>query len=124
MAVATTKRRRLEDIDNEAIQTDDPERLDELYTEYMHEAKWRRRDSEPMQEVPTSSLDPATHMAVESNVKRPNVEVDQVVEKQWCVYAWADVNNAELPTEAGREGCQDGGDAVHEWKDVQGCQAG
>ena len=85
----------MKDIETEAFQTDDPVRLDELYTEYMQEAKRQKKDSKPMQEVSTSS--------VESNVKEPNMEVGQVVEEHEGVYAWDDVNNMELPMEAVKE---------------------
>eukprot|EP00974_Lingulodinium_polyedra_P053060 5099478-Lingulodinium_polyedra.AAC.1 len=44
------KRRKLEDMEDEVMKTDDLKRTEELYQEYMQEYKRQKRESNPMQE--------------------------------------------------------------------------
>ena len=99
------KRRKLEDIEDECMQAENPKRTAELFEEYMNEFKRQRVEETPTQEVPSSSTGPAQY---------EEMNIDQIMAVEWmeaekmideCVdeYAWDDVNDMELPIDKVRE---------------------
>ena len=70
------KRRKLEDIEDELMGTDDTKRAAELYQEYMQEHK-RRTGEGKMQEKASGSGDPAQYVEPEA------MSIDQVMTEEW-----------------------------------------
>ena len=115
------KRRKLEEIEDELMGTQNAKRTAELYQEYMEEHKRTNREGE-MQEEASGSRDPASYAEPEV------MHIDQVMMEEWPgqekkwdddvnyyvkkirhvsddeeEYAWDDVNNFELPMKLVRE---------------------
>ena len=70
------KRRKLEDIEDELMGTDDTKRAAELYQEYMQEHK-RRQGESKMQEKASGSGGPAQYVEPEA------MSIDQVMTEEW-----------------------------------------
>ena len=115
------KRRKLDDIEDELMNTQGAKRTAELYQEYMEEHKRTKREGE-MREEARGSSDPASYAEPEV------MHIDQVMAEEWSVpetkwdddvkdyvktiwqvsddmeeYAWDDINNFELPMTLVRE---------------------
>jgi 4-diphosphocytidyl-2C-methyl-D-erythritol kinase len=102
-----TKRRKLQDIEDEAMRTEDLKRAAELCQECMREHK-RQRSEMPLQERSSGSGDPVQY------AEREEMSVDRVMAEEWAEnerameeemkeYAWDDVNDMPLPIEKVRE---------------------
>jgi hypothetical protein len=100
------KRRRMDEIEMEAMQTEDIEELGKLYTEYMmEEAKLEgkvEKDTK-MEELSSSSAGAARYAEREEEPRakrsknEAEMDVNAIIKDPNGHYAWDDVNNMEIP---------------------------
>ena len=100
------KRTRMDEIEMEALQTEDMDVLGDLFTEYMmEEAKLEGKSAADtaMDEVPSSSAEVAHYVErdEEHQAKRQKndekMDVNAIIKDPNGHYAWDDVNNMEIP---------------------------
>ncbi len=71
------RRRRLEDVEGEAVLEDDVDKLHLLRQEYVMERKRQRMEKEPMREAASSSTDGAKY------AEETGMDIDQIVTEVW-----------------------------------------
>lgn len=110
-----TKRGRLQDLEDETMREENPQRLEELFKLYMEEYNKEKDAKRVRLEGEAAPMD------IGEGFEELEASVNQVINEELKVYAWDDVNDIELPIETVRK-ARVRGDRVHEGQDFQGCQ--